>query len=96
MKIEGPGQKTESVAPGRAEGLSGDRQAKTATTGDRQGDRVQVSSDAQLATSALAAAAASTVRADKVEHARKALQAGLVGADVQRLADRLIDTLLGR
>jgi anti-sigma28 factor (negative regulator of flagellin synthesis) len=57
---------------------------------------VQVSWDAPFLTSALAAAAASTVRADKVERARKTLQAGLVGADVHRLADKLIDSLLDR
>jgi flagellar biosynthesis anti-sigma factor FlgM len=96
LRTEGPGQKTSSIALSRREAPSGGRQPRPPETGDWLGDAVQVSSDAELPTSALAAAAASTVRADKVAQARKALQAGRVGADVQRLADKLIDTLLGR
>jgi anti-sigma28 factor (negative regulator of flagellin synthesis) len=59
-------------------------------------DRVRVSSDAQVVTSALSAGAAPAVRPEKVEQARKALAAGLVGADVHQLADTMIDSLLGR
>jgi anti-sigma28 factor (negative regulator of flagellin synthesis) len=96
IRIEGPGQKTASIALSRTEARWGDRQPRPPRAGDGLGDGVQVSSEAELPTSVVAAAAASTVRADKVAHARKALQAGRVGADVQRLADTLIDTLLGR
>ena len=60
-------------------------------------DRVEVSKDAQLMTSALKAAQeAPAVRQDVVERARKALDAGEVGNDSRKLADKLIDSLLNR
>ena len=60
-------------------------------------DRVEVSKDAQLMTSALKAAQdAPAVRQDVVERARQALNNGEVGKDSRKLADKLIDTLLNR
>jgi flagellar biosynthesis anti-sigma factor FlgM len=60
-------------------------------------DRVEVSKDAQLMTTALKAAQdAPAVRQDVVERARQALEKGEVGNDSQKLADKLIDTLLNR
>jgi flagellar biosynthesis anti-sigma factor FlgM len=60
-------------------------------------DRVEVSKDAQLVTSALKAAQdAPAVRQDVVERARQALERGEIGNDSQKLADKLIDTLLNR
>ena len=60
-------------------------------------DRVEVSKDAQLMTSALKAAQdAPAVRQDVVERARQALNNGEVGQDSRKLADKLIDTQLNR
>jgi flagellar biosynthesis anti-sigma factor FlgM len=60
-------------------------------------DRVEVSKEAQLVTSALKAAQdAPAVRQDVVERARQALNNGEVGKDSRKLADKLIDTLLNR
>jgi flagellar biosynthesis anti-sigma factor FlgM len=61
------------------------------------GDRVEVSSDAHLMSSALQAATkAPAIRQDVVERARQKLAAGEVGNDPVRLADRMIDSLLSR
>jgi flagellar biosynthesis anti-sigma factor FlgM len=58
-------------------------------------DRVEVSEDAALMnTAAQAVHEAPAIRADKVEAARKALEAGTVGADAAALADVLIDRML--
>jgi flagellar biosynthesis anti-sigma factor FlgM len=60
-------------------------------------DRVEVSKDAQLMTSALKAAQeAPAVRQDAVERAKLALEKGEIGNDSRKLADKLIDTLLNR
>jgi negative regulator of flagellin synthesis FlgM len=59
------------------------------------GDRVQVSADARLLSSALQAAEkAPDIRPDVVERAKMKLAAGEIGADPARLADRIIDSLL--
>jgi flagellar biosynthesis anti-sigma factor FlgM len=61
------------------------------------GDRVEVSSDARLMSSALQAAQkAPAIRQDVVERAKQKLAAGEVGNDPVRLADRMIDSLLSR
>jgi hypothetical protein len=57
---------------------------------------VELSSDAQLVTSAVKAAeGAPAIRQDAVERARQKLMAGEIG-DPVKLADRLIDHLLER
>ena len=64
--------------------------------GDRDGDRVDVSPDGQLMGQAVKAAQDSpAIRQDKVDQARAKLAAGQVGNDPQRLAERMIDHLLG-
>jgi flagellar biosynthesis anti-sigma factor FlgM len=63
----------------------------------KNADSVRLSSDAHLLHRALKAAAdAPATRADKVDAARQKLASGELGSDAGRLADRLIDDLLGR
>ena len=58
-------------------------------------DKVEVSSDAKLMAAALKASTeAPAVRADVVEAMKKKLEAGEIGNDAGRLADRIIDDLL--
>jgi anti-sigma28 factor (negative regulator of flagellin synthesis) len=62
-----------------------------------EGDRVELSADAQLVGSALVAAErAPAIRQDAVDRARQKLLNGEIGADVERLAERLIDHMLDR
>jgi flagellar biosynthesis anti-sigma factor FlgM len=57
------------------------------------GDRVRVSSDAQLLHTAMRAAQQSPeIRQDVVDRMRAALDKGEVGQDPERLADALIDS----
>jgi flagellar biosynthesis anti-sigma factor FlgM len=59
-------------------------------------DRFEVSSDARLADYAIKAAhAAPEIRQDVVEAAKAKLASGKLGADVDHLAGRLIDAMLG-
>ena len=59
-------------------------------------DRFEKSPDAQLADTAVAAAVNSPdIRPDVVERAKQKLLSGELGADAERLADRMIDSLLG-
>jgi flagellar biosynthesis anti-sigma factor FlgM len=68
-----------------------DRTAKTQT------DRVEVSKDAQLMTSALKAANdTGSIRHDVVERMRKLLDSGELGKDSSKLADALIDHMLNK
>jgi flagellar biosynthesis anti-sigma factor FlgM len=61
------------------------------------GDRVEVSADARLLGKAVdAAAKAPEIRQDVVERAKAKLAAGEIGNDANRLADRLIDSLLAK
>lgn len=100
MKIQGnrPDEITSSSqtqATERTRGAKADGAAAAPAAAEPQ-DRVQVSSDARLAEQAVRAAQeAPDIRADKVEEAKQKLAAGKVGNDVNRLADRLIDSLLG-
>ena len=100
MKIDGNRQ---AGATSDAEATKRLDQARKAerTAVERQqtdkSDRVEVSKDAQLMTSALKAAQdAPAVRQDVVERARQALERGEIGNDSAKLADKLIDTLLNR
>jgi len=98
MKIE-PGQTgAEAVGTHRVEQPQGvNRPTHAGRPADTGSDSVRLSSDAELATAAAREAAASPeIRQDRVEAARKALEAGRIGADPQALADRIIDTLLER
>ena len=61
------------------------------------GDRVEVSADARLLGKAVdAAAKAPEIRQEVVERAKAKLAAGEIGNDANRLADRLIDSLLAK
>ena len=59
-------------------------------------DRFEKSPDAQLAETAVRAAIMSPdIRPEVVERAKQKLASGQLGADTERLADRMIDSLLG-
>lgn len=96
MKIEGDRTfgVTDTQQSNQAERMqSGRDQARTAA--GSAGDRVQVSDDARLLGAAIAAAdRAPDIRQDVVERARQKLEAGEIGNDPARLADRIIDSLL--
>jgi flagellar biosynthesis anti-sigma factor FlgM len=100
MKIEGqgPDQLTRSDAAQQAQQadrVQAGRQER-GRTADAGGDRFEVSSDARLMSTAMQEASkAPAIRQDVVERARQKLAAGEVGNDPQRLADRMIDSLLG-
>ncbi len=76
---------------------SADRNRRTEPTpqGDRPSDRIDVSSDALLLNSAVRAASeAPAVRPEVVEQAKQKLLSGELGANANRLAERLIDHML--
>ncbi len=97
MKIEGNRPNLESVAAQRADRVTIGRGKTPAGVSSAQGtDRVQVSDSAALAASARRAAdQAPDIRRDLVEKMRAKLAAGEVGSDAERLADRMIDHMLG-
>lgn len=75
---------------------SGDAQ-RTSTARPVGTDAVAVSSDAHLVAAAVGQIRdLGDVRPDVVARAREAIARGEVGADAERLADRLIDGLLDR
>lgn len=95
MKIEAGRPNAEGIGTQRVDQTSVDRSSKGGRQTDTGSDSVRLSSDAQLATTAAReAAAAPAIRQDKVEAARKALDAGTVGSDPRRLADKIITSLL--
>ena len=103
MKIDGKqyaqqAQDTEATEASRR--TAGDRGVKRTNTDKAAGtskDRVEVSADAQLLTSALAASQKTPeVRTELVERLRQKLNAGEIGNDSGRLADRMIDDLLNK
>ena len=100
MKIDGnrPAQDTQAAEASkqttadRAVKRSGSEAPAASTR-----DRVEVSSDARLLSSAIATAnQAPSVRTELVERLRQKLSAGEVGNDSARLADRILDDLLNR
>ncbi len=94
MKIEGNRPNAEASAA-KVESVKAERMAKAGRGAAAGGDRVELSSDAQLVSSAVKAAeAAPAVRDEAIERARQKLLAGEIGNDLNRLADRLIDHLL--
>jgi flagellar biosynthesis anti-sigma factor FlgM len=96
MKIEGNGQNLESVAAQRADRVTIGRGKQAPGAGASQDiDRVQVSDSAVLAATVRRAADETPdIRQDLVEKMRAKLAAGEIGADAERLADRMIDHLL--
>jgi flagellar biosynthesis anti-sigma factor FlgM len=98
MRIDGQSQPADAGAARRLESTkTADRPSATgAAKAAGTGDRVEVSSDAQLVANAIRAAEdAANVRPEAVERGRRALESGTLGNDATRLADRLIDSLLG-
>jgi flagellar biosynthesis anti-sigma factor FlgM len=99
MKIEGNGPNAQIGAANNQplDKLGKDQAGSTRIDQGRQdGDRVDVSPDGQLMGEAVRAAQDSpAIRQDKVDAATAKLAAGDVGTDPQRLADRMIDHLLG-
>jgi flagellar biosynthesis anti-sigma factor FlgM len=77
---------------------SADAASRAATGAATSGDAVRVSSEAHLVAQAASAVGdvgtQEQVRPDVVERAKAALARGEVGADLDRLADRLIDGML--
>jgi flagellar biosynthesis anti-sigma factor FlgM len=74
----------------------GARSEPTAPASEPVVDRLNVSDDARFADQAIRAAAdAPEIRQDVVERARQKLLSGELGRDVEGLADRMIDSLLG-
>jgi flagellar biosynthesis anti-sigma factor FlgM len=97
MKIDGRNPNAEALANQRLEQLRSDRSTSSDRTTATSGDRVDLSSEAQLVASVYRAAQnASPIRQDAVERAQRKLASGELGADTLRLADRMIDHLLGR
>jgi flagellar biosynthesis anti-sigma factor FlgM len=97
MKIEGSKPNLESVAAQQLDRVTTDRakQAHSAVT-SQGSDRVQVSGDAALAAKARRLADETPdIRHDLVERMRAKLAAGEIGKDAERLADRMIDDMLG-
>ena len=90
-RVTGETESTRRVGAGRTqERTSADRSSV-------QGDRVEVSKDAKLMTSALKAANdSSTVRHDVIERMRRLLDSGELGKDSSKLADALIDHMLNK
>jgi hypothetical protein len=64
------------------------------TGGGAGGDAVRLSSDLRLADDAMRAATADESRSARVAEARAAYESGLIGTDLDRLADQMIDALL--
>ena len=97
MKIEVGRPNTEAVGGQRVDPTNVDKTTRGGRQADTGADSVRLSSDAQLATTAARdAVQAPDIRQDKVDAARKALEAGKVGNDSYALADRMIDSLLER
>ena len=62
--------------------------------GGAAGDAVRLSNDLRLADQAVRAATTDEGRSDQVAQARELYERGALGADLEHLADRMIDVLL--
>lgn len=100
MKIDGNRQTQDTQATEQSQRTTADRGVKRTGTdkaSKTSGDRVEVSADAQLMTSALNATQKTpAVRTELVERLREKFNAGEIGNDSGRLADRMIDDLLNK
>lgn len=98
MRVEGNRAHPEAVAAQSQKVDKGSTEA--ARQADRKpgvADRVAVSSDAALASAAVKAAGATPdIRPDVVTRMRSLIASGELGADAGRLADSLIDAMLGQ
>lgn len=98
MRIDGHRQPTDAEQARRTDAVTpAERSAVTGTGRRLEGaDRVEVSSDMQLATAAMQAARQTPdIRPEAVERGRRALEAGTLGHDADRLAAHIIASLLG-
>jgi hypothetical protein len=90
MKVEQP----QDDRNGRVTRVTSDPvRSPIAQAGPTQTDAVRLSGDVHLVDRAVRAALAGDVRAGEVSRARALFEAGQVGDDPVRLADRLIDAL---
>jgi negative regulator of flagellin synthesis FlgM len=98
MKIEANRPRIDTTAAEEAQKVAADR--RTGKVGGRpsaSGDTVEVSADAKLLSQAIKLAKDTPdIRADVVQRMREKLEAGTVGNDAGRLADRMLDDLLKR
>jgi flagellar biosynthesis anti-sigma factor FlgM len=97
VRIDGQQPPADADAGRRLESArtAGGRRPGPAQARSASGDRVQVSTDAQLVSAAVQAAQnAPGVRPGAVERGRRALASGTLGADADRLAQRIVDALL--
>ena len=91
MRIDGQQPPADAEAARRLESA---RQAADRPAGPAQARAA--SGDAQLVSTAVQAAQdAPDVRPEAVERGRRALESGTLGADADRLAQRIVDALLG-
>lgn len=98
MKIEPGTQPTTADRLSNSQQVNGADAGTRGAAGTRPGtDAIAVSGDAHLVAEAatrIGDVGQDVVRPDVVERAKAALERGEVGADVDRLADRIIDRLL--
>jgi flagellar biosynthesis anti-sigma factor FlgM len=95
MKIEGNNPGADALAARQLERARAEAKEAAAEAARKSGDRVELSQEAALAGSAIKAATDSPdVRPDVVERMKKALAAGELGSDSQKLAESLIDRML--
>jgi anti-sigma28 factor (negative regulator of flagellin synthesis) len=97
MKIEGGRPNTGALGNTRVDRSSVDRSTNTGRRADSRGGSVRLPSDARLVSAAVSAVRfAPSIRQDKVEAARRTVEAGRIARDPYSLADKLIDSLLER
>jgi flagellar biosynthesis anti-sigma factor FlgM len=98
MKIDGNRSQVDlPVTPGRVEASRTAESRNTGAAGTSGVDTVRVSSEAQLASNAIAAVKQlPEVRPEAVARGRALLQSGTLGADASRLADAILKDLLDK
>ncbi|MFN2446467.1 MAG: flagellar biosynthesis anti-sigma factor FlgM [Vicinamibacterales bacterium] len=97
MKIEGYRPNSESSSLERADSNQDAACGVQQVEMDRRSGRIHVSRETSLVDEALQAADETpNIRREVVERARLKLASGDVGADADKLADTLIDQMLGR
>lgn len=96
MKIDSSSFSQETAAAARAASVRpNDHAAGGAKPPADDGDRVELSADVRVMTAAMKAAEeAPEIREDRVARAKALLDSGELGADLLKLADRIIDHLV--
>jgi negative regulator of flagellin synthesis FlgM len=96
MKIQGDRANELGATHVQANGAGRAARPEQTVTSQPVEDRIEVSADARLVNDAVRAANDSPdIRQDLVERAKQKLAAGELGSNPERLAERMIDTLLG-